>query len=73
MKKSVFVFVIVIILLLVALVVVKCVQDGIDDPEEVQVRQPVVSSGEKTSVTVYFLTSDRLYLLPISMLITTTN
>lgn len=47
MKKSVFVFVIVIILLLVALVVVKCVQDGIDDPEEVQARQPVVSSGEK--------------------------
>ncbi len=73
MKKSVFVFVIVIILLLVALVVVKCVQDGIDDPEEVQARQPVVSSGEKTSVTVYFLTSDRLYLLPISMPVTTTN
>ena len=67
MKKSVFIFVIVIILLLVALIVVKCVQDGIDEPEQYQDRQPVVSSGEKTSVTVYYLTADRLYLLPLSM------
>ena len=67
MKKSVFIFVIVIILLLMALIVVKCVQDGIDEPEQYQDRQPVVSSGEKTSVTVYYLTADRLYLLPLSM------
>ena len=67
MKKSVLIFVIFIILLLVALIVVKCVQDGVAEPDPYQSRQPVVSSGEKTSVTVYYLSADQLYLLPLTM------
>jgi germination protein M len=72
MKKSVYILILIIILILTVVLVLvsNSRHDATDDYQE---RVPVVSNGEKTSVTVYYLSGDERFLLPISFDITSTN
>ena len=67
MKKSVYIIILIIIAVLAVVLIVR--EGGEKDTTEdiYQDRQPVLSSREKTSVTVYYFTADGRYLLPFSM------
>ncbi len=73
MKKSIYIFGIILIVALAVFILVSDANkpDPVIDPQ--QERVPVLSTVEKTSVTVYYLSENGQYLLPLSYTIAATT
>lgn len=76
MKKSIYILGIILIVVLLAFILFRSDEVVSDLPDEnlsVAERSPVLSRVEKTSVTVYYLSENGEYLLPLSFDITATT